>query len=326
MDMNQNLPMASGFEPESIEALERIAAKLAASNFIPDVYKGKPGDILAAAMRGREVGLSTMQALDSMAMINGKATIFGDGYLGLIQASPAYERHEEVFTGSGSTLTAVCKFWRKGNPVPFVGSFSMADANTAKVCEKDKEGNKKWISLSEKATYKSWPREMLMWRARHRAGQAGFSDATKGLIPREIADDYPEPAAQRPELRRPMEKPIDAEARVVEPPPAELPAPAPEPAPEPEPPPPAAEAPAMEPEKTPETKQPEGETMPMPDGPKITEAQKKRLFAIGFSVNVPPPEVCAMVRDYYGSGDVMQLTRPAYDRICADLEAMKGGK
>ena len=66
--------------------------------------------------------------------------------------------------------------------------------------------------------------------------------------------------------------------------------------------------------------------MPMPDGPKITEAQKKRLFAIGFSVKVPPPEVCAMVRDYYGSGDVMQLTRPAYDRICADLEAMKGGK
>jgi hypothetical protein len=151
-------------------------------------------------------------------MINGKATIWGDGFLGLILASAVYERHEEIFDGSGETLKATCKMWRRGNPVPFIGTFGTANAKTA--------------NLGGKGTYLAWPREMFMWRARHRAGQAGFSDVTKGLIPREIAEDWPEPEAPKPPIvqpRRasaapvaPQEPPITVDSRPIEeaPPPA----------------------------------------------------------------------------------------------------------
>jgi hypothetical protein len=196
----------------------------------------------------------------------------------------------------------------------------MADAVAAKVWEKDK-----MVSLSEKATYKSWPREMLMWRARHRAGQAGFSDATKGLIPREIATDWPETEAPppRPELRRPQEKPaepVDVPARVVDPPAAELPAPGPAPEPEAKQEPPPAEAPKGKP--------------PAPEGMEgdsktdlISPKQIGRFFAIANSKGLNESAARKWLADECRISDPSKITwrrdaEPNYEAICKALEGL----
>jgi hypothetical protein len=249
-----------GMTPANMGEALKLAEMLAASAFVPACYKGKPGDIIAALQMGSEVGLKPMQALQSIAVINGRPSIWGDGYQGLLLSSPVYDRHEESYTGSGTTRKAICKVWRKGNPVPFEGTFGYADAQVAGYLAKD--------------TYKQHPDRMYMWRARHAAGQAGFSDVMKGLIPAEIADDYP---------------PVEVVSKVVQPRRKSAPPPPPEPAVVVEAPQPPEDAPgdAQEPPESPEA-QPSPEAPPTGNQTPpastcvrvISEKQRKFFYAM----------------------------------------------
>jgi hypothetical protein len=160
--------------PRSYAELEHLSLQLSESGLIPKELRGKPGDIIVAMETLRTIGLNPIAGLQGAFVVNGRVSIFGEWWLGLIQGSPVYNGHTEEW--DEDTKTATVSFRRKGVPEPFVGTFSWADAVAAKLASKD--------------LYQQYPKDMLTWRARHRAGSAAFADILHGIIPSEIAEDF----------------------------------------------------------------------------------------------------------------------------------------
>ncbi len=120
-----------GFAPVTLDEAMRFSDMLAKSQMVPKAYQGKPEDVLVAVQWGRELGLAPLQALQNIACINGKPSVYGDAAMALVQASPVCENIEEYFEGEGSpNPVAVCVAKRKGR-TPVTVKFSVEDAKRA---------------------------------------------------------------------------------------------------------------------------------------------------------------------------------------------------
>jgi hypothetical protein len=170
---------AHGLTLQTFDDAFRFAKMVSASDFAPKDFKGKPESCLLAIQHGSEVGLSPMQSLQSIAVINGRPTIWGDAALALVQASPACEYVKEYIEGEGKQMAAVCEVKRRGYPAPTVVRFSMADAEKAGL-------------LGKSGPWSQYTSRMLALRARGFALRNSFADALRGLITAEEAQDYPQ--------------------------------------------------------------------------------------------------------------------------------------
>lgn len=196
---NLDEPRALAIRPESrvanpitsirlttITDIVQFADHAGASFLVPENYRGKPNDIVIAVMQGAELGLPPIQALNSIAVINGRPSVWGDAVPGLCYASGKVEDIEEHFEGSPGQddYTAVCIAKRRGVPSPKIGRFSQGDAKTA--------------GLYGKATHGKYPGRMMMWRARHFALHDAFPDVLRGIGTRELdAEDLEANAGPR---------------------------------------------------------------------------------------------------------------------------------
>jgi hypothetical protein len=175
---------ATGLALQSFDDAFRFSKMVAASEFAPKDFKGKPESCMLAIQHGSEVGLSPMQSLQSIAVINGRPTIWGDAALALVQASPVCEYVREYTEGDGDSLVAVCEAKRRGYPAPTISRFSVADAKKAGLWGKS-------------GPWQQYPGRMMALRARGFALRNAFADALRGLITAEEAQDYPTPATQQ---------------------------------------------------------------------------------------------------------------------------------
>ena len=75
-----------------------------------------------------EIGLPPMQAIQSIAIINNRPTIYGDGALALVRASGLLEEMNERTDGQGDAMVAICTVKRRGEPQATVRQFSVVDA------------------------------------------------------------------------------------------------------------------------------------------------------------------------------------------------------
>ena len=173
-----------GLALASFEDAFRFAKMVAASDFAPKDFRGKPESCLLAIQHGSEIGLSPMQSLQNIACINGRPAIWGDAALALCLASPVCDGIHETIEGEGDNMTAVCQTSRKGKDANVVARFSVADARKAGL----------WAKTGPWSQY---PRRMLQLRARGFALRDAFPDVLKGLVTAEEAQDYPaaEPVA-----------------------------------------------------------------------------------------------------------------------------------
>jgi hypothetical protein len=181
---------ASGLALQSFDDAFRFAKMVAASEFAPKDFKNKPESCLLAIQHGSEVGLSPMQSLQSIAVINGRPTIWGDAALALVQACSVCEYVREYLEGEGDNLTAVCEAKRQGYPAPTTVRFAVADAKKAGLWGKS-------------GPWTQYPSRMLQLRARGFALRNAFADALRGLVTAEEAQDYPtqpEPVVVRPKF------------------------------------------------------------------------------------------------------------------------------
>lgn len=194
---------STGLALQSFDDAFRFSKMVAASEFAPKDFKGKPESCMLAIQHGSEVGLSPMQSLQSIAVINGRPTIWGDAALALVQSSPVCEYVKEYVEGQGDNLTAVCEAKRRGYPAPTVSRFSMADAKRAGLAGKS-------------GPWSQYPERMLALRARGFALRNAFADALRGLITAEEAQDYPQPTvASEPIVVRPKFDDEPRPAKVV---------------------------------------------------------------------------------------------------------------
>ncbi|RJO66933.1 MAG: hypothetical protein C4523_10585 [Myxococcales bacterium] len=160
--------------PQSFDDCYRMGKLLAISGLVPNDYKNNPEGCTVAIMQGLELGLSPMAALQSIAVINGRPSIWGDGALAVVRASGLLEYIKEWTDGT----TAYCEVKRAGEPEPIVRTFSDDDAKAAGL-------------LTKKGPWQEYRPRMRQMRARSWALRDGFADVLKGLHIAEEAQDIP---------------------------------------------------------------------------------------------------------------------------------------
>jgi hypothetical protein len=199
--------MASrGVAFRNLDDICRFADLICKSSFVPSAMQGKSGDVVAAIAYGLELGLSPMAALQNIAVINGKPSVFGDMQLALVLNDPECEYvHEREPDEVKEKEEGRCEAKRKGHD-PVVRTFSIADARKADL-------------LSKPGPWKSYPHRMLQMRARSWCLRDAFPHTLKGLYAREEAQDIElidvTPSGRpsvplEPEERRPTKDEIDS--------------------------------------------------------------------------------------------------------------------
>jgi hypothetical protein len=173
---------AFDFSPKSLTEAMELAKMMATSTIVPKDYIDKPGNVLVAIQMGAEVGLKPMQAMQNIAVINGRPSLWGDAVLAIVRSATdatgakILEGIDEVY--DESTKTATCTVKRRGSP-PVARTFSMADAVKA--------------DLSNKPIWKQYPQRMLQMRARSWALRDVFTDVMRGMPIAEEVMDYNPP-------------------------------------------------------------------------------------------------------------------------------------
>ena len=159
--------------PGNMSEAIQLSNLIAKSGLAPKGFVGKPDDVLIAIMMGGEIGLAPMQALQNIAVINGRPTIWGDAVTALVYQHPDLEWIKEWFDDPTNPQIAYCQIKRKGNEA-HTREFSMKDASKAGLLAKD--------------PWQKYPADMLKNRAR-KAIWDKFPDALKGLSSREEVED-----------------------------------------------------------------------------------------------------------------------------------------
>ena len=163
--------------PQTLDDAFRLSKALAASgDMVPKHFQAKPEMIMAAIIRGMEVGLAPMQALSNIAVINGRASIWGDALPALLQR--AGHTLDCVIEGEGDARQAIATVTRGDTAKEIVRTFSVADAKRANLWNKQ-------------GPWQAYPDRMLMMRARSFACRDGAADALMGLQVAEEVQDYP---------------------------------------------------------------------------------------------------------------------------------------
>lgn len=164
------------FAPTTLSEAIQFSEMLASSTMIPKAFQGKAQDVLVCVQWGLEIGLAPLQALQNIAVINGKPSIYGDAAMALVQASIVCDDVEEFFEGEGTpNPVAVCIARRKGRK-PVTYRFGIDDAKRAGL----------WGKQGPWAMY---PKRMMQMRARGFALRDAFPDVLRGLITIEEAND-----------------------------------------------------------------------------------------------------------------------------------------
>lgn len=176
-----------GLTPQNIDEALRLADMMAKSSIVPKDYQGNPGNILVAIQWGAEVGLPPLQAMQNIAVINGRPAIWGDAVLAIVRGSGLLESITEEITETGAT----CTVQRRGEP-PTVRTFTVEDAKRAGL-------------LGKQGPWTQYPKRMLQMRARAWALRDVFPDVLRGVSVAEEAQDIPVERSMGP-------------AQVVEPP------------------------------------------------------------------------------------------------------------
>tara|TARA_R110000868_G_scaffold41986_1_gene142510 strand:+ start:1203 stop:2006 length:804 start_codon:yes stop_codon:yes gene_type:complete len=163
--------------PQNFGELVQFANMAAKSSMVPAQYKGQPESIMLAIQMGSELGLAPMQALQNIAVVNGRPSVWGDAVVGLCRQSPVCRDVVETVDGEGDKMIATCTAIRVGAE-PVVRTFSVDDAKKAGL----------W---GKAGPWQQYPRRMLQMRARGFALRDAFPDVLRGLITTEEAADMP---------------------------------------------------------------------------------------------------------------------------------------
>lgn len=191
----------AGIIPRDITEAWRLSEAIVGAGMVPASYevKAPPGmtdaewmlsseghkavtaKIMIGIMKGLEVGLPPITALSTIAVINNRPSIWGDGATALLQDSGRVEWMRERMEGRPleDDWTAICEIKRKGQEEVYARTFSVADAKRGGL----------W---GKKGPWVSYPQRMLQMRARSWAMRDGFADVLSGLSIAEEVQDIPQ--------------------------------------------------------------------------------------------------------------------------------------
>jgi len=173
-----------GLQLTGLADMFRFAQYVAASGLAPKGME-KPEQIIIALELGYEVGLPPMNAIQNIAVINGRPSLWGDAMLALVRSSGKMKKYKEEEIGTpwnddyGFRITSVRKSDDPdGEPEELITTFTIAKAKTAGLWKKA-------------GPWTFYPDRMLKMRARSFNLRDLFPDVLKGMFAREEAMDMP---------------------------------------------------------------------------------------------------------------------------------------
>jgi hypothetical protein len=140
----------------------QMAQKLAATSFVPQSLRGKPGDITAAILAGAELGLKPMATLKSIDVIQGTPALRAHAMRAVVQK----QGHEIELVESDATH-CVMRGRRKGSDNWQTVEWTIQRATQMK--------------LTDKGEWKKQPQNMLVARATGELCRLIASDALHGM-------------------------------------------------------------------------------------------------------------------------------------------------
>jgi hypothetical protein len=165
------------FEPGSIGEAMKLAQVLVASRLLPRSV-ATPEAAFAIIATGRELGLTAMQSLRSIHVIEGKPTLSADLVAALVKSRADVCEWFRLVRSDAQVATYQTK--RRGEPEPTTMSFSWEDAQRAGVTGKD--------------NWRKYPAAMLRARCITALARAVYPDLAMGIYdPDEIGDVTPAP-------------------------------------------------------------------------------------------------------------------------------------
>lgn len=175
--------------PRTFDDVWRMSQMIAESDLAPKDYKGKPGNVMIAWQTGVELGItSPMQAIQNIAVINGRPTLWGDMMLAICRSVPAWSEadFQEWIEGEGMAMTAHCTVRRRPNGNVAHHTFSAQDAQDASL-------------LNKQGPWQQYKKRMLQMRARSFALRDTFTPELKGIrMAEEERDITPEANTANP--------------------------------------------------------------------------------------------------------------------------------
>lgn len=168
------IAVAKWYEPTDFQSGWKLAQVLANSGLVPKEFSGKPEAVFAAAAFGAEVGLSVMQSLRMVNVINGKPGLGADGMAAVCLAHrDVCEFLREVETNDDHSTWETK---RVSSPMPQSYTFRMAEAVAAG-----------WTTRNP--NWKSQPQRMLRARAKSFLCRDVYPDLVGGIYdPQELKD------------------------------------------------------------------------------------------------------------------------------------------
>lgn len=201
--MDSKAPLVAGSRvhgiiPRDIDQVWRIAQMIHKAGMMPKDFQ-TPEKIAVAILHGAEIGLPPMMALQRIAVINGRPSVWGEAVPGIALATGLVEDWMERIDGEAELMVATCRVKRRGIRTPAEKQFSVADAKRAGL----------W---GKAGPWTQYPRRMLTMRARS-AFRDLFADALGGLYiaeeligtdePRDIMPVSVVPIPQQPPWEEP---------------------------------------------------------------------------------------------------------------------------
>lgn len=182
----------SVLSPRNATELLSYAKLMAASAMVPDGFKGDAAKIAVAIQMGAELGMTPVQALTCIAVINGMPAMYGDGLNAVLRASgeldPSFGAggiDERPPDEAWAKKEGYCAIKLKGWDKPMERRFSYEDAERAGLIKRSAGG----ANARGVGPWISYPGRMLMFKARNWCFRDGAAHILKGLQQGDILDD-----------------------------------------------------------------------------------------------------------------------------------------
>jgi len=173
-----------GIVLSSMQDVQQFALDLVHSSLCPSQYRNKPADAVVAIVAGRAVGLSPLQSLTGIAVINGRATMFGEARAAVVLAGGQVEWVKEWFELDGKEVLPQGAFDLKTAPSKLMACWQAKRTDQSQPTEvvRFAVGDAKLANLWGKSgPWTQYPWRMMRMRSRAFGERDYFADALHGI-------------------------------------------------------------------------------------------------------------------------------------------------